>query len=726
MAFDLNKQLDRAKRYLEKNKLDDAIEAYQSVVTEVPGHIDSLQALGDIHTRLGQTDRAATFYARVFDHLFEAREEHKALALYTRALKSVQQPPERMSRYALLLQKQNRAEEAIEQFTQASELFLARGKDEPALDCLDRVAQLDPDNAARQCAAGELAERVGKTVIAARAFLRAGQLLEVSGASGKPGDAEEALELLERATRLVPSERGPALVYAHALLRRGDSAGAVRALEPFTADLDAASIATLGEALMRTGALDRARGLFERLPPEQPATAVKLFNLAAHYLAAKQDAGAVALLGQMQKDMTVARRESDFATQLDALVAAHPGSILLAEFWAGAYAALNREVKYFDALVRLFDMYLEAGNIRGACDTLDKLVDIDAYDSRNQLRVDRLAGRADESFLTRIRTRLSQLATNAPEPGGGAASNEPPSPPTDAEQGRRTQTLEDLIVQAEIFMQYSLQMKAVERLQKIAELFPKEEQRNERLRNLCQLANWWPPAAGEQEKKKESPAAGRPDNVSVNASGNATPHSARYVALSGEISAPSHAGRAENEAVSDSADTMRDLARISEVSQSLFRMTSPRAILSASINEMGSYLRATRCLAVIGAAGSPPQMASEYCAPGVEPASRAVLVRLLAQLEHAAPDPLGGLPLTAAAAPALREMGLETALAVALTDPETQTHAGMVIAGHAGPHTWRPGETYFLQAIGDQMLLGVSHTRLRTMARTLDASDEKT
>ena len=41
---------------------------------------------------------------------------------------------------------------------------------------------------------------------------------------------------------------------------------------------------------------------------------------------------------------------------------------------------------------------------------------------------------------------------------------------------------------------------------------------------------------------------------------------------------------------------MRDLARISEVSQSLFRMTSPRAILSASINEMGSYLHATRCM----------------------------------------------------------------------------------------------------------------------------------
>src|SRR5665213_2626441 len=159
MAFDVTKQLDRAKRYLERNKVEDAIEAYQSIVNEGPGHLESLQALGDIYTRIGQPDRAAVFYAQVFDRLFEAREENKALALYTRALRSVQQPPERMSRYAQLLQKQNRADEAIEQFTQASELFLARGKDDPALDCLDRIAQLDPDNASRQCAAGELAER---------------------------------------------------------------------------------------------------------------------------------------------------------------------------------------------------------------------------------------------------------------------------------------------------------------------------------------------------------------------------------------------------------------------------------------------------------------------------------------------------------------------------------------------------------------------------------------
>ncbi len=731
MAFDAGRQLDRAKRYLEKNKLEDAIEAYKSVVNEIPGHLDSLQALGDIYTRVGQPDRAAFFYAQVFDRLFELKEENKALALYTRALKGVQQPPERMSRYALLLQKQNRAEDAIEQFTLASELFLARGKDEPALDCLERITQLDPDNAARQCSAGELAERIGKTAVAARAFLRAGKLLGLSaGVSGglsgedlanagaEASDAQAALELLERAHKLVPQERGPALIYAQALLARGDSGGTVRTLEAYTSQhLDAAFLTTMGDALMQTGALDQARSMFERLPATQASTLLKFFDLAGQYMKAGQDGNAVALLSRLQKEMVAERRESDFATQLDALVNLFPQSIPLAEFWAQAYASLNREVKYFDALVRLFELYTGAENVTAASETLEKLVDIDAYDSRHQQRVDWLQGRADQEFLQRLRTRLSQLGTNAPEPSSANTSPLPPATAasTGGEQSRRTQTLDDLIVQAEIFMQYSLQAKAIERLEKIAELFPNEERSNERLRNLCQLTNWWPPVASETGASSEAGAAAQ----SENATGQARPVTSVANATTAE---PVSGKGADN----DSAGTMRDLARISEVSQSLFRMTSPRAILSASINEIGTYLHGTRCLAVIGAPGAPPQMAAEFCGPGVEPVSRAVLVRLLAQLDEAAPDALGGLPLEAAAAPALREMGLATALAVVLTDRQTQAQAGMVILGHADPHTWRAGETYFLQAIGDQMLLGVSHTRMRAMSRTLDAADEKT
>ena len=204
MSVDVSKQLDRAKRYLEKNKLEEAAEAYESVLSDMPGHSEALQALGDLYTRLNQTDRAIKYYNLLFDRFFEAREENKALAIYTRALRGIQQPPERMARYALLLQKQNRPEEAIEQYSFASELFLARGNQEGGLDCLERMAQLDPDNSARQIAIAELAEQLGKNALAARGFLRAGQLAEAAG------NAESALNMLMRAHHLVPKERGPA------------------------------------------------------------------------------------------------------------------------------------------------------------------------------------------------------------------------------------------------------------------------------------------------------------------------------------------------------------------------------------------------------------------------------------------------------------------------------------------------------------------------------------
>ena len=41
-------------------------------------------------------------------------------------------------------------------------------------------------------------------------------------------------------------------------------------------------------------------------------------------------------------------------------------------------------------------------------------------------------------------------------------------------------------------------------------------------------------------------------------------------------------------------------------------------------------------------------------------------------------------------------------------------------------HKWKPNEAYFLQAIGDQMLMSVSHTRLRSLVRRMGVSDERT
>jgi len=695
MAADVSKHLDRAKRFLEKNRVEDAIEAYLAVLNDAPQHQEATQALGDLYARLDQPDRAAVYYGLLFDLLVEPREETKALAIYNRFLRSstVPQPPERIARYAFLQQKQNRPDEAIEQYTKAGELFTAAGREEDALFCWERVAQLDPENLSRQLRLAEAAERIGKNAIAARAFLRAGQLASANGAEA------DALLLFGRAHKLAPQERSVALLYADGKLRAGEAKQAVDLLAPFAgSESDTAFLSTYGNALMHAGQLNQALSIFEQLLRDKNEGIARLFELADHYAAAGQDAKAVELLQTLKRRMFAAKQQNEFAAHLDGVAGKHLQSQAILEFWAGIYSELNRESQYFETLLKLFDVYAAKGNFPRACDSLEKLMDIDPYDYRNQERLERLRGHVDEAFLKRLSGRLAKSGDLSAPPRHAASGQGTAPPPPTTEEGRQHQALEDLIVQTEIFLQYSLQSKALDRLQKIATLFPGEEERNARLRNLYQTANWWP--KGAPGTQAESTAAS--DATAVEAQPVITGKTGVY-----------------------SAETLRDLSKISEINQKIFRQQTPRAMLNTAVHEVGDYLRSTRALAVVGAQGRPPELSAEFCAQGVRPAPAAQVVFLLAQIEKAAPDELGGLVLEAGEGSILAELGLATALGVVITDKETQMPNGMLIVGHSDAHKWRPNEAYFLQAIGDQMLMSVSHTRLRSLVRRMGVSDER-
>jgi diguanylate cyclase (GGDEF)-like protein len=704
MAADIGKHLERAKRFLEKNRVEDAIEAYLAVLEEAPQHQEATQALGDLYARQDQPDRAAVYYGMLFDLLIEPREEIKALAIFNRFLRAstVQQPPERIARYAFLQQRQNHAEEAIEQYSKAAEMFSKAGRAEDALFCWERTAQLAPENLKHQTRLGEAAQQLGKNAVAARAFLRAGQLASAGG--GLP----DTLAYFGRAHTLAPQERSVALLYADATLRAGDPVRAAVLLQPFAAvEKDSGFLDTYAEALMRSGQLEAARGVLEPLLREKNEGAGRLFELADLYADSGQDAKCVEILTTVKRRMFADKQQNDFAAQVDSIGAKHPNSLPIVEFWAALYNELNRESQYFEILVRLFDAQLNAGNAAKASDALERLMDIDPYDHRNQDRLTRLKGRVDEAYFKRASARLARSGTATSATQQPARHAEPGAPGTAGEGGRKLQALEDLIVQTEIFLQYSLQAKAMERLQKIASMFPGEEENHPRLRNLYQTANWWPEGHA-KEKAAEPPVV--PSVPSAVVAPPAEPSTSGPTGRTGVYT----------------AETLRDLAKISEINQKIFRQQTPRAMLNTAVNEVGAYLRVARALAVVGAPGRPPEIAAEFCAPGVRPAPGAQVVLLLAHIERSLADELGGLVVEATEGSILTELELETALGVVITDKETQTPAGMLIVAHADAHKWRPNETYFLQAIGDQMLMSVSHTRLRSLVRRMGVSDERT
>jgi diguanylate cyclase (GGDEF)-like protein len=699
MPPDINKYLERAKKLLEKNKFEDAIEAYLTALAEAPQNVEATQMLGDLYTKMDLPDRAAVYYGHLFELLVDPKDESKAMAIFNRFLKNspIPQSPERIARYAFLQQRQNHPEEAIDQYSKAAELFSQAGRNEDALFCWERTAQLDPENMTRQLRLAETASQLGKNTLAARSYLRAGALAFASGAQ------KDAMKLLGRAYALAPGERSVALLYAEAKLRNREAAEAAALLEPFAPnENDIEFLETFADALQQAGQLDRARSILERLLREKNEGITRLMSVANAFADTGQESKCVEILQAVKRRMFADKKQNEFTAQMQEIGVKHPESIPILEFWATLYNELNRESQYFEVLIRIFDANFNSGNFTKSSEALERLVDIDAYDYRNQERLEKLRGRVDETFLRRIAGRMAKTATATPHRGAQpkARTGQDLSADTHvSEEGKQQQVLEDLIVQTEIFLQYSLQTKAVERLQRIAAMFPGEENHNARLHNLYQTANWWPKSAAQAE------AIAKVQAVPI---------------VEAQPTPP--AGRTG----SYTAETLRDLTKISEINQKTFRQQTPRAMLNTTVTEVGTYMKAGRTLAVIGAPGRPPEMAAEYCSSGLKMAPGAQVVLLLAQMEKAMPDELGGMIVDATEGSILWEMGLATALGVTITDKETQAPAGMLMVGHSTPHHWKPNETYFLQAIGDQMLMSVSHTRLRSLVRRMGVSDDRT
>ena len=700
MAQDINKHLERARRSLEKNKLREAAAEYQAVLDEAPSHQEALHALPDLYTRLNEPALAAQYYAIQFDRLVEVGDVAKSSAIYTRFLRNFSQPADRLMRFAMLLQRHNRAAEAIEHYSAAAALFLQQQREIEALACDESIALLDPENPARHVVLGELAQKLGHSDLATRSFLRAGQLTQAVGA------LDDALEFFGRAHKLSPEDRSGALLFAEAMLRKGDAETAVTLLEPFSpSDRDTTFLALFGEALLRTGRLDTARQMFEAYYKQKPDSFGKLFELASAYIRVGQDNKAASLLVQTKDWMRGARREAELCSQMDRLAAMHAASLPVAEVVARLYDELNRETKYFDALVRLFDLYLHAGRLKEACESLDRLVDIDPYDYRNHERIAKLEGRVDPSFLQNILARAAKAATISTRAEGfaGAGSDQAGAALPVSEEMRAQQALEDLIVQVEIFLQYSLQSKATERLQRISELFPGEEERNERLRALYERANWWPKGAVPKQAPMPVPAVAA-----------APPPALSEVHTPSTVAAPS------------AAETHRDLAAIAEINRLMYRQPTPREVLAGTAAEISRHIGVTRCLIAVGAVGDAGPLTAEYAAPGIAPLGARGIASIVGLISKASPDSFGGVDLHAASTPALRDLGLESALGIVLTDKETQLPGGALLVGDADSRTWKPNETFFLQAVGDQLVLSVSHTRLRSLVRSLAVADEKT
>jgi GGDEF domain-containing protein/tetratricopeptide (TPR) repeat protein len=671
-----SKRVEKAEKYVQKGKLADALDEYLHAFQEDPSNDSVVEIISELYLRLNQPKKAVECYGYLFDKRVEQNDGRAALLMFRKMARLGPPDPARLLICARFQEKQKPLE-ARDSYHLCAQLFEQQGDKAKVLEALRGLASLEDGNIEVHVRLAETAESVGQKDVAAQALLRAGEVLR--GAGG--GSLDRAIGLLEKARALTPGDVRVSLALAAALLEAGKPNQVEEVLEPVAPESSPERNRLLAAACLAQNKLEQAEELLWKMVSSFPDVFSDLLRVLDAYLAAGLQPAASELFCRLRSSMGQVKKDRLLAEWLDALLREAAHSVPVLEFILTALRELNRESELSQINARLFDACLGAGDYVKAATVLHRLVDLSAPEEENQGRLEHLKGKLDESAYRELAARI--LPAEAAPPAAPDSLFVPSEAPVEP-----VGELDDMILQAEMLLQFGGKEQGTEYLRGIAERFPGQETRNERLRTLYVEAGLPVSAA---------PAApGAPPSLPPT-----TPEAAPAV----------------------------DVRRLSEIMRAIQRQTATKAALSTAVNEVGKTWGASRCLASLCQPGKLPTAAIEYCAPGVKPSDVSSVTRLVPTLVQMVAD---GNPRSiddaascaelARVAPVVNALGVRSILVVPLMDAE-QAVGAMVLQQCEQARRWPPGEVVLLKSVADRVVLTTAQIKLQSLVKAV--SDDR-
>src|SRR5579884_121552 len=694
---DISKRIEKAEKYLQKGKIDSALEEYLSVLDEDPGNDAIRQTTAELFLQSNRQAEAAALLSELFDRQLASGDNIRAGVTYKKLAKFAIPKLGQTLRYAQVAERVGNRREALEAYDTAVKGFLHEHRENEALSALRRMTALDTSESSLLRLA-ELAGKLKDRQTAGEAYLKIGLKEEDEGHIG--------FNWFERAYKENPSDPNIAYRYGKGLLDKGEIDRALRVLEP--AGTAKVSLPDHREAYgIALVAAHRAAEAYPLLWPLYEKTPGKMQNVGAligELLSSQNYKQALELAKKADAQQNRLGNRREYAAMLREVIREHTPDSDFLEFVATLFNDANREHDYSDALIQLFELRYAAGDFLRAAEALDRAAEVDPYIEGLERRLDMLRGKIDAARLRSIAGRLrnAQTETGAPEE---EAQEETAQLSPEELEGEST-VLEDLMLQAEIFLQYSMRTKAMERLERIQKLFPREEEQNDKLRQLYISAGVSPQYKDCPAKAEPAPAPPPP----IAAAASAAP---------------------EPPPPAEGSDSIGDFTRITEITRNIYRQSNVKGVLFASANDVGRHWNASRCIASLCSPGKPPSAALEYCAPGVKQSDVMSIVRLIGALQALvvqrgplAIEDVRKIPELGAIKEHIDALELKSALAAPLMDGDE--HVGIIILEQIDKkRQWRPVDVVILKTIADQMVLAVNNAKLRSLMKTLAVTDEK-
>lgn len=676
---EISKRVERAEKLLQKGKTAEALNEYLEVLTAEPGNDSVCQMAADLSLSLQRIPEAVVLLGQLFDRQIQAGDSTRASLTYKKLARYVNPSWEQKLRFGELLENTNR-KLATETYEAVFQELTKTEKKPESLAVLQKILNLDPGEKNQQRLA-ELSSALGENKRAAAAFLKLAQLTQASGGN--------SAQWIERAYAEDPTDPPIALAYSRGLLDQQQVGAAIFVLESLvnagTANREIRE--TYANALLTANRLTDAEPVLWRLFEENPSQTQEIADLINRFLNANQDTDAVSLSRKLEQYQQRKGERRGFLAIMQRIMAEHSSSIELLEFMSEQFNAANRETEYCQTLLRLFDLYCEKDNYEKAAEFLDRAAEVDVYEHGHKKRLETLKGKIDDNRFKVISSRLSSIGETTTTPVK-----------TD-EKLLGAAALQDLMLQAEILVQYGMRSKAIERLQRIQQVFPHEEERNSALQQLYMAAGMVPTYANTE---------------SSSASRASTPPPA-------PTSAPPPQASAD----------MSSLARVAEITRKLYRQPNADAVMSTAANEIGAQWKAGRCVFAMRKPGSSPTTVKEYCSAANQPGDHAALVRVvlavhdLAIAQNAALQVANvqGFADLQAQRDAFGQLSAVSVLALPLMDGNE--HIGVLVLMQNESFAWNPNDVVVIKTISDQIVIALNNAGLRRLVKNLSVTDER-
>ena len=411
MVLDKAKTLRTAEKYLESGKIAAAIKEYCQIVDVDADDFTTLNMLGDLYTRVGNTAEAIGCFRRIAEHYREQGFGLKAIAMYKKIDRLRPHDIDIATNLADLYAQQDLIVEARAHYLAVVEAHHRAGAAESALETLRKIADLDPQNThiRTKLADGYLNQGLKKE--AAECFAEAGQTLVARGA------CDEALQVFGRALAIQPDDYATlkGLLAAHSARGTADEAAELieEALNSKPDDADLLSLLT--DAYFEAEEPEQAERVTASLVAYEPASYLRFTEVARLYVRHGKIPEAVSVVAKITEQMLADREHQKLLDLIDELLASDADNVQALRLVARAHWWLRD----MDGLKASLERLAEAAQAQGLNEderyALTQLTRIDPAQEEHVARLNELGGAIEEEAVEAL-PEFETVAESEPAP----------------------------------------------------------------------------------------------------------------------------------------------------------------------------------------------------------------------------------------------------------------------------------------------------------------------